>query len=640
MRTTMRRRLGGDRPQPLLVRWTYCLVVAVGLLNCILPPNNVCHGFHLPASRSPTTPSSSSPSAQRKRRTSLCATTDDDDEREQIEQARLGIWKSRRAQIRQMLKGAESFRNYRIDEGLVPKIDEETGKPVKGGDSKTAVTITAFAVAAGAVILRIGGRAALISAVGLDFLTDNPELQQQMTQVLGYAETVDPAVKAGLFWLAWTGVKVFCVDAAGVVLALSSGVLFGGVLEGTIMSALGATIGSSAAFGLAKADTPLRKKALEIVEDNPSLRGIDKVVTEDGLKAVLTLRLCPILPIPLGAYNYVYGTTNVKFLDFAGGIFLGSLKPYLLDSYLGYFGKQLVDGSAASQEGTLQDYALVAALGVSVLVGVFASQLASETFDAVLQEQEEEEKARKAKQREEGTIDDDEKVVTEIFGVELPEWAVKFQYALKEAEGRMTDLVLQEYDAKVWNETEELKFLGLYTVQNQTLTDDRNPAIVNPNSPEITQRYQDIDFGASTCDGIVLSPVLFAFFLQFSDPLFDEQEFENERKLEGKEKEKISSGLVSSETSASSPTNESTLRLASVAAAAMTAAVAATTLDPNDAMADTSSISEPAGNLEVRRGTLLNELQLLKDETTQRLEELDRKLETLDDKAEQQQQNG
>mmetsp|Transcript_20731 Transcript_20731/g.49227 ORF Transcript_20731/g.49227 Transcript_20731/m.49227 type:complete len:636 (-) Transcript_20731:82-1989(-) len=635
----MRRRLGGERPQSLLLRWTYYLVVAVGLLNCILSPNDVCHGFHLPAPRSPTTQSSSSPAAQRSRRSSLCATTDDD-EREQIEQARLGIWKSRRAQIRQMLKGAESFRNYRIDEGLVPEIDEETGKPVKGGDSKTAVTITAFAVAAGAVILRIGGRAALVSAVGLDFLTDNPELQQQMTQVLDYSETVDPAVKAGLFWLAWTGVKVFCVDAAGVVLALSSGILFGGVLEGTIMSALGATIGSTAAFGLAKADTPLRKKALEIVEDNPSLRGIDKVVTEDGLKAVLTLRLCPILPIPLGAYNYVYGTTNVKFLDFAGGIFLGSLKPYLLDSYLGYFGKQLVDGSAASQEGTLQDYALVAALGVSVLVGVFASQLASETFDAVLQEQEEEEKARKAKQREEGTIDDDEKVVTEIFGVELPEWAVKFQYALKEAEGRMTDLVLQEYDAKVWNETEELKFLGLYTVQNQTLTDDRNPAIVNPNSPEITQRYQDIDFGASTCDGIVLSPVLFAFFLQFSDPLFDEQEFENERKLEGKEKEKISSGLVSSETSASSPTNESTLRLASVAAAAMTAAVAATTLDPNDAMADTSSISEPAGNLEVRRGTLLNELQLLKDETTQRLEELDRKLETLDDKAEQQQQNG
>lgn len=55
------------------------------------------------------------------------------------------------------------------------------------------------------------------------------------------------------------------------------------------------------------------------------------MVAKDGLKAILTLRLAPVLPIPIGLYNYVYGVTNVPYLDFAGGIFLGSLKPYLLD---------------------------------------------------------------------------------------------------------------------------------------------------------------------------------------------------------------------------------------------------------------------------------------------------------------------
>ena len=57
-------------------------------------------------------------------------------------------------------------------------------------------------------------------------------------------------------------------------------------------------------------------------------------MAKDGLKAILTLRLAPVLPIPIGLYNYVYGVTNVPYFDFAGGIFLGSLKPYLLDRFV------------------------------------------------------------------------------------------------------------------------------------------------------------------------------------------------------------------------------------------------------------------------------------------------------------------
>eukprot|EP00957_Ditylum_brightwellii_P176945 13478277-Ditylum_brightwellii.AAC.1 len=59
-------------------------------------------------------------------------------------------------------------------------------------------------------------------------------------------------------------------------------------------------------------------------------------------------------------YNYVYGVTNVPYLNFAGGIFLVSLKPYLLDSYLGYFGKTVVDDTAAS---ATEDVVLLVALG-------------------------------------------------------------------------------------------------------------------------------------------------------------------------------------------------------------------------------------------------------------------------------------
>ena len=289
----------------------------------------------------------------------------DDEEKEQIEESRLNVYKSRRGEIRSMLKSAESLRNFRINNGYVPELDDDGVKVSDGG--KLAVTLTAFAVTAGAIILRVGGRAALVSAVGLDFANDNPELQGQINEVIAYSETMDPIIKSSLFFFGWTLVKTLCFDAAGIVLAFSSGILFGGVINGAIMSAIGATIGSSVAFLLAKADTPIREKALEIVEENPSLRGLEKVVQEEGLKAVLTLRLAPVLPIPLGMYNYVYGISNIKYFDFAGGIFLGSLKPYFLDSYLGYFGKSIVDGSAAAQQAeggsSLQDYALIGVLG-------------------------------------------------------------------------------------------------------------------------------------------------------------------------------------------------------------------------------------------------------------------------------------
>jgi uncharacterized membrane protein YdjX (TVP38/TMEM64 family) len=516
-----------------------------------------------------------------------------DKEVEQIEEVRLNIWKNRRGQVRGMLKGAESLRHFRLANGFVPEVDPDTGKPVQSDGGKAAVTLTAFALAAGAIVLRIGGRAALISAVGLDFLTDNPDLQGQVQQVLEYTETMDPLLKGGIFCLAWTMTKVFCFDAAGIVLALSSGILFGGVLAGTLMSAFGATVGSSVAFGLAKADTPIRKKALEIVQDNPSLRGIEKVVAEDGLKAVLTLRLAPVLPIPLGMYNYVYGISNVKYFDFAGGIFLGSLKPYLLDSYLGYFGKTLVDGTAG-QDGGFQDYILVAVLGVSVLIGVFASQLASETWDAVLEEQKVEEEAAKGEDEQ-----DDDRVLTEFFGQKLPQWMVGFQCALQDAEERMTDLVYEEYDAKYWNVTDGQSVSG-------TLAQE-NPAL-KPTSPEIAYRYQGIDMGGSTCDGLVLSPILFSFFLKLSNPFFDEEAFLAERRKEFKKN--------GQSVTASEPT-------------LAPAEVQMESLDINRIEEQSWDPTRPS--LEFQTGVLLNRLQALRDETQQKLQDIDRKIENSND---------
>jgi len=265
----------------------------------------------------------------------------------------------------------------------------------------------------------------------------------------------------------------------------------------------------------------------------PSLRGIEKVVAEEGLKAVLTLRLAPILPgLPIGAYNYIYGVTNVPFLDFAGGIFLGSFKPYLLDSYLGYFGKEIIDGGASDTSG-LQDGILLVALGVSVLIGVFASQLAGETWESVTAEIE----AEKQKKEENGGHDEEleDDITRSLLGIDLPEWMIGAQIATKEAEVRMEEMIQIEYNAAVWNCTE----------------DNPPPVEIDPakslDSPEVAQADTGFDVVANICDGWVLSPSLIKAYFQYGDPLYDgseDSELLDELKVQRENIKKISDKTV------------------------------------------------------------------------------------------------
>lgn len=423
------------------------------------------------------------------------------------EESRLRVLADRRKTIRGVLKAAESTKNYRTNNGMVTEIDPTTGKPIKSEGTSNALSLTAFVVAGGAVLLRFGGRAALVSALGLDFATENPQLKDGLDAVLGYGNSVGVGGELALFVLAWTAVKVFCFDAGGVVLALASGILFGGVIEGAVVSSFGATVGSSVAFALAKLDTPVRKKALEVVEQYPSLRGIEKVVARDGLKAILTLRLAPVLPIPIGLYNYVYGVTNVPYWQFAGGIFMGSLKPYLLDSYLGVFGKQIVDGEANG--GGMEDILLLIALGASVLIGIFASQLANETWESINEEIDIEKKEKAS------ALGKKTEPMREVMGMGLPQFIIGMQYAFIAADERVNDMIVDEYRAKVWNYTIEEVVVELSSNGDMII----DPA-AQPGSPEVCQADTGFDFGASVCEGLVLSPALFGAYMRYSDPLY------------------------------------------------------------------------------------------------------------------------
>ena len=204
----------------------------------------------------------------------------------------------------------------------------------------------------------------------------------------------------------------------------------------------------------------------------------------------------------------------MPYFDFAGGIFLGSLKPYLLDSYLGVFGKQLVEGSAEAQSGSIQDILLLVALGVSVLIGAFASQLANETWESI-NEEVEREKAEKGEE-------EDDKVMREFLGMDLPQFLIGFQLSMKAADKRVNAMIEEEYHAKYWNYTKE---------ELVTREDVVDPATF-PNSTEVTGRGKGFDIAQDICNGLCLSPALFGAYLRYADPLFDES-----RALIAKEKQ-------------------------------------------------------------------------------------------------------
>ncbi len=97
----------------------------------------------------------------------------------------------------------------------MPPLDPETGEPSRS-NPWYALNITAFIVMVGAVLLRFGGRVALVSTLGLNFATENSELRDSLEAALGYAPLIRPGGELALFVLMWTAVKVLCLDTGGV----------------------------------------------------------------------------------------------------------------------------------------------------------------------------------------------------------------------------------------------------------------------------------------------------------------------------------------------------------------------------------------------------------------------------------------
>jgi len=113
--------------------------------------------------------------------------------------------------------------------------------------------------------------------------------------------------------LVFVGIYVVATIAMipGSLLTLAAGALFG-ILRGTILVFIGATVGASLAFLISRhLARPIVARRLG--RDRRFDR-IDAVVEREGARLVLLMRLTPVLPFNL--LNYALGATRIRFRDY------------------------------------------------------------------------------------------------------------------------------------------------------------------------------------------------------------------------------------------------------------------------------------------------------------------------------------
>ncbi len=220
---------------------------------------------------------------------------------------------------------------------------------------RTASVLKTLAVAAVVVTLLLLGRraAALV-----------PALAQQVAQM--------GALGPVAFGAAYVVGAVLLIP--GSVLTLAAGAIFG-LLRGTVLVLVCATLGAAAAFLVARY---VARGYVERRIGTGPLASVDRALAQQGFKLVFLLRLTPVVPYSL--LNYSLGLTQVSFRDFLLAS-VGMLPGTLL--YV-YYGKVIGDvaalaGGAAVPRGaaywTFLGIGLAATIAVTVLVTRIARQV-------------------------------------------------------------------------------------------------------------------------------------------------------------------------------------------------------------------------------------------------------------------------
>lgn len=160
----------------------------------------------------------------------------------------------------------------------------------------------------------------LLLASALPFL-------QWMVDFIQWAKGMGPTggVVYALFYIAGTALFF-----PGLPLTLGAGFLYGAVI-GTLVVSPASVAGASLAFLIARYFA--RDWVTRRLKKYPQAAAIDRAIEKNGFKAVVLLRLQPVLPFNI--LNYALGLTSIRLRDYMLASWIGMFPATVLYVYLG-----------------------------------------------------------------------------------------------------------------------------------------------------------------------------------------------------------------------------------------------------------------------------------------------------------------
>jgi len=179
------------------------------------------------------------------------------------------------------------------------------------------------------VTIALFGAGFLVTVGPLNVVFDQGFLLQQLE--------ADHCCAIALFLTLYTILTILGIP--GMVLTVAGGLAFG-VVEGTIWSVLGATLGALGAFCTAR--YLLRDLAETKFGEYHLLGYLKKAVTQNPFPFVLTLRLVPITPFNL--INFLFGLTPIHWFPYTLGTLIGIVPGTFAYTWLGVSGMDALQG--------------------------------------------------------------------------------------------------------------------------------------------------------------------------------------------------------------------------------------------------------------------------------------------------------
>ena len=183
-----------------------------------------------------------------------------------------------------------------------------------------------------------------------------------------------------VFVLAYAIACVAFVPAS--LLTLAAGALFG-VVKGTVLVFVGATLGATGAFLIAR--YLARDWVAQRVSRDPRFAAIDAAIAEQGRKVVFLLRLSPV--IPFNVLNYALGLTKVRLADYVVAS-IGMIPGTVLYVYSGSLASTVIGASSATAVPRGPAFysflvvGLIATLVVTTLITRVAKRALAQTMDS------------------------------------------------------------------------------------------------------------------------------------------------------------------------------------------------------------------------------------------------------------------